>query len=116
MCDAVDSMPFTYTRAFYGVWADYWVAQAERVPPILGFKHSLNYGIVVAVPLGPPEVEGFIKWMRKHPEWSVEPEGASLLDEIRFVGHWSAISISRKKPRSPLTAPTLRDERRRVVP
>lgn len=115
MCDAVDSMPFTYTRAFYGVWADYWIDHDDRVPPIYGLKHSINNGIVLAVPLGPPEIDGFIKWMKKHPEWVVEPEGASLLDEVRFVGHWCAISISRRKTSSALIAPTLREERRRTI-
>ena len=113
MCEPVPSLPFTYGRAFYGVWADYWLKHVDKVPPFHTYKSSMNHGITLAVPMGAPEVEPFVRAMRNHPRWLVEGQGSSLLDENLFVGHWAAISISlRPENPSPMRVPRIGDEKK----
>lgn len=117
MTDHVETMPHTYPGAFYGVWADYWLKRTDKIPPIFGYKASMNHGATIVVPMGPAEVADFVQTMRNHPEWIVEAQGTSLLDETRFVGHWAAISISpRPKGKKSLEAPKLPKQRHRFFP
>ena len=117
MSEPIRTMPFTLTRAFYGVWAAYWLKHGDKIPPIYGYKSSMNHGITVVVPMGPPDVEPFVREMEDHPTWVVESQGASLLDEVVFVGHWAAISISLLEEKNPvLIAPKLKDLKKRFLP
>lgn len=113
MCQPEPSMPWTYAKAFYGDWSDYWLGQGDKIPPIYAHKSSLNHGITLAVPMGPPEVAPFVNAMASHSTWVVEAQGASLLDESLFVGHWAAISISlRRETQSPMRVPRVGDKKR----
>lgn len=117
MTERAETMPHTYPGAFFGVWADYWLKRTDKIPPIFGYKASLNHGATLVVPMGPAEVADFVESMRDHPDWEVEAQGTSLLDETRFVGHWAAISISpRLRKAQPLLMPKLPKQRYRFFP
>jgi hypothetical protein len=113
MCEPIPNQPFTLLSPFYHVWADFWLELGEKVLPIHGYKYTMNHGITVVLPMGAPDVQPFLDYIKHSDQWLVEPQGSSLLDEKFFVGHWTAISISLKQPKEPLMrAPLIRKEKK----
>lgn len=113
MCEPIPSQPFTLVMPFYHVWADFWLELGEKVLPIYGYKYTMSHGITVVLPMGAPEVQPFLDYIKHSDQWLVEPQGSSLLDEKFFVGHWTAISIAVREPKEPLMrAPLIRKEKK----
>lgn len=112
MCEPVRGQAFTYLSPFYHVWADYWLSVGKTVPPIYGYKYTMSHGITVVLPMGAPEVQPFLDYIKHSDQWLVEPQGSSLLDEKFFVGHWCAISVSLKNSSETLMrAPLIREKK-----
>lgn len=91
---------------FYGLWSDYWNDLGFLTPPIHFYKETISNGALLVSPVGDAQIKDFIKSQKENKYYYFAPQGQSLLDERRWLGHWSSISIDFTSPaRLPLINP-----------
>lgn len=105
----VETMPRNYSRAFYGVPADFWLNTNDKIVAVFGLRASINRDDTIVVPMGSAEVANSVESKPNHLGWTFEAQGKSLLYKIRFVGRWSSMSIGRR----PTSRQTLTMEKQR---
>ena len=91
---------------FYGLWSEYWNNLGFLTPPIHHYKETISNGALLVSPVGNDQIKEFIKSQKCNPNYLFEAQGQSLLDERKWLGHWSSISIDFYTPALiPLTNP-----------
>jgi|GEM_PF-6802891 len=83
---------------FFGLWSDYWENQGFLTPPIHFYRETMSNGALLVSPVGDVQIKDFIKSQKDNKNYYFAPQGQSLLDERKWLGHWSSISIDLASP------------------
>lgn len=83
---------------FYGLWSDYWSDLGFLTPPIHFYKETISNGALLVSPVGDAQIQNFVKSQKENKNYFFAHQGQSLLDERRWLGHWSSISIDFTSP------------------
>jgi hypothetical protein len=91
---------YTTPYAVFRLWADYWASTGSDVPPLHHYKSTMSGAFLFVAPLSPPQLAEFLEWASRHQDLVFQSEGAALLDEMRWLGHWGCFSAQVRALRS----------------
>ena len=78
---------------FYGLWSEYWNNLGHLTPPVHYYKETIGSGALMVTAVGETQIKEFIKSQKNSTKYLFAAQGQALLDERRWLGHWSTISI-----------------------
>lgn len=78
---------------FYGLWTEYWSNAGYLTPPIYYLKETMSNGALLVTMVGDDQLKEFISSQKNNANYYFSLQGQTLLDERRWLGHWTTISI-----------------------